>query len=160
MVSKLPETRRRPVSVFCALATVFILGGLSTLSGCRPSVPVIDPGSRPARSNGTISGKVRGSASQAAIEGRTVEAIDVDTGERHREVTGSTGGFTFTLKPGKYRVELTLRSGESLTKRPGTIDLNKIDLDTDADFILGVPHNAGPSDPAKLSGSSLGPPIA
>ena len=160
MVSQLAETRRRPVSVFCALATVFILGGLSTLTGCRPGVPVIDPGSRPAQSNGTISGTVRGSASQAAIEGRTVEAIQVDTGERQREITSSTGGFTFKLKPGKYRVELTLRAGESLTKRPGIIDLNKIDLDTHADFILGVPHNAGPSDPAKLSGSSLGPPIA
>jgi len=160
MVSQLAETWRRLVPVFCAVATVIILGGLSTLTGCRPGVPVISPGSRPAQSNGTISGTVRGSANQAAIEGRTVEAIEVDTGERQREVTGSTGGFTFKLKPGKYRVELTLRSGESLTKRPGIIDLNKIDLDTDADFILGVPHNAGPSDPAKLSGSSLGPPIA
>jgi hypothetical protein len=160
MVSQLAETWRRLVPVFCAVATVIILGGLSTLTGCRPGVPVIDPGSRPAQSHGTISGTVRGSASQAAIEGRTVEAIQVDTGERQREVTSSTGGFTFKLKPGKYRVELTLRSGESLTKRPGIIDLNKIDLDTDADFILGVPHNAGPSDPAKLSGSLLGPPIA
>lgn len=90
MVSLVAETWRRLVSVFCALATVFILGGLSTLSGCRPGVPVIDPGTRPAQSNGTISGTVRGPASQAAIEERTV----------------------------------------------------------------------GPSDPAKLSGSSLGPPIA
>lgn len=154
------ESWRGLVSVFCAFATVFILAGLSTLSGCRPGVPVIDPGSRPAQSNGTISGTVRAAGSRAAVGGRTVEAIDVDTGERQREITSSAGGFTFKLKPGKYRVELTLRSGESLARRPGIIDLNKGDLDTDADFILGVPHNVNPSDPAKLSGSSLGPPIA
>ena len=160
MLLRPAETWRRLVSVFCAFATVFILAGLSTLSGCRPGVPVIEPGSRPTQSNGTISGTLRGAGNRAAIQGRTVEAIDVDTGERQRQITSSAGGFTFKLKPGKYRVELTLRSGESLAKRPGIIDLNTSDLDTEADFILGIPHNVGPSDPARLSGSSLGPPIA
>jgi len=160
MLLRRAETWRRLVSVFCAFATVFLLAALSSLSACRPGVPVVDPGSRPAQSNGTISGTVRGAGSRAAVEGRTVEAIDVDTGERHREITSSTGGFTFKLRPGKYQVELTLRSGESLTKRPGIIDLNKSDPGAGADFILAVPHSVGPSDPAKLSGSSLGPPIA
>jgi hypothetical protein len=160
MILQPAEAWRRLASVVCAFATVVVLAGLSSLSACRPVVPVVDPGTRPAQSNGTISGKVRGAGRRAAVEGRTVEAIDVETGERHREITSSTGGFTFKLKPGKYQVELTLRSGESLTKRPGIIDLNGSDLGTEADFILAAPHNLGPSDPAKLSGSSLGPPIA
>jgi hypothetical protein len=154
------RTWRRWISVFCAFAAVFALASLSTLTGCRPGVPVIDPGPKPSQPNGTISGTVRGPESQEAIEGRTVEVINVSTGERQRETTGSTGGFTFKLKPGKYRVELTLRPGESLSKHPGIIDLNKSDVDADADFVLGPVRTARPSDPSKFSGSSLGPPIA
>jgi hypothetical protein len=154
------RTWRRWMSVFCAFAAVFALASLSTLTGCRPGVPVIDPGPKPSQPNGTISGTVRGPEDREAIEGRAVEAINVDSGERQREITSSTGGFTFKLKPGKYRVQLRLRPGESLTKQPGIIDLNKSDVDADADFVLGSVHSARPSDPSKFSGSSLGPPIA
>jgi len=133
---------------------------LLTLVACRRGVPIIDTAPKPANPNGTISGIVSGPEGTSALVGRVVEAINVETGERQRETTSSTGGFTFKLKPGKYRVELTLREGETVVKRPGVIDLNKSDVDAHADFVLGV---ARTSHPHLLDGrynSGLGPPIA
>jgi len=139
-----------------AAATVCLL----SLTTCRPGVPVIDTAPKPAHPNGTISGRVSGPEGTAALDGRVVEAINVDTGERQRETTSSTGGFTFKLKPGKYRVELTLRDGESLAKQPGVIDLNKSDVDTHADFVLGIARTSHPHPVDSHAYSGLGPPIA
>jgi hypothetical protein len=100
-------------------------------------MPIIDTGPRPVQADGTISGTVRGPQGSAALEGRRVEAINVDTGERHRASTSNTGGFTFKLAPGDYRVEVTLLEGETLVKRPGVIHLNRSDVDANADFVIG-----------------------
>ena len=141
------------------LAAVFFVGSLllllSGLSLGSYRVPV-----SPAQPNGTISGIVRGPEGTSAIEGRTVEVIDVDTGERQRETTSSTGGFTFKVKPGKYRVEVTLREAESVIKQPGLIDVNKSDVDAHADIVVAVVRTSQPRRPANLTGSLLGPPIA
>ncbi len=82
------------------------------------------------------------------------------TGERSRETTSSTGGFTFKLKPGKYRVEVTLLEGESFLKQPGEINLNKSDVDTHADFVVGVAKPPAPKYSSSPASPSLGPPIA
>ena len=62
--------------------------------------------------------------------------INVDTGERERGVTNNAGGFSFKLKPGKYRVEVALLHGEAIVKKPGVIDLNRSDVDAHADFVI------------------------
>jgi len=133
---------------------------LLVLPACRPGVPVIDTGPKPANPDGTISGIVSGPEGTSPIVGRAVEVINVDTGERQQETTSSTGGFTFKLKPGKYRVELTLREGEALVKRPGVIDLNKSDVDAHADFVLGAARTSHRLPAGSSSYSGLGPPIA
>jgi hypothetical protein len=132
---------------------------ISILPGCRRGVPVIDTAPKPITANGTISGIVSGPQGASPMVGRVVEVINVDTGERQQETTSSTGGFTFKLKPGKYRVELTLRDGESLAKSPGVIDLDKSDVDAHADFVLGVARTSHRL-PAGSTNSGLGPPIA
>ena len=66
--------------------------------------------------------------------------INVDTGERQRATTNPAGGFSFKLKPGKYRVEIALLQGEALVKKPGVIELNRSDVDAHADFVIGVSH--------------------
>jgi hypothetical protein len=130
-------------------------------AGCwRRGVPVVDTAPRPAQPNGTISGNVRGPEGTSAFEGRSVEAIDVATGERQRETTSSTGGFTFKLKPGKYRVEVSLREGESIVRSPGIINLDKSDVDAHADFTIGAARTSRPRTPSGTAGSALGPPIA
>lgn len=85
--------------------------------------------------------------------------INVDTGERHRVLTSNTGGFTFKLKPGKYRVEVALLQGESFTKKPGVIDLNRSDVDAYADFVISSTRLSRPRLRLRTD-DGLGSPIA
>ena len=130
------------------------------VSACRQGVPVIDPGPRPEVADGTISGTVRAPAGGPAIQGRTVEIINVETGARDRTTTNNAGGFTFKVRPGKYRVELALLEGETLVKRPGVIEVNRSDVDAHADFVVGTSRVARPRFAAPRTDNGLGPPIA
>jgi hypothetical protein len=127
--------------------------------GCRRGVPVLDTGPRPIQAEGTISGTVRGPESTSAIEGRIVEVINVETNERQRVTTNNAGGFTFKVKPGKYRVELTLRDGESLVRQPGVTQVNRSDVDAHADFVIGTARASRPRSPGSRT-DGLGSPIA
>src|SRR5262245_62955932 len=109
---------------------------LFSLFACHGQ-PVVDRGSKPVEADGTISGTVRGPEDTSAISGRTVEVVNVATGERQRGTTNLAGGFTFKVKPGKYRVDLALQDGETLVKKPDVISVNRSDVDAHADFVLG-----------------------
>jgi len=141
----------------------FLVGAavLVSITGCRSGVPVLDTSSRPTQTDGTISGTVRGPEGTSAVEGREVAVINVDTGERQRVLTSNTGGFTFKLKPGKYRVELALLQGESLVKKPGIINVNRSDVDAHADFVItqGASRSSRPRF-APRTDDGLGAPIA
>jgi hypothetical protein len=141
----------------------FLIGAavLVTITACRSGVPVLDTSSRPTQTDGTISGTVRGPEGTSAVEGREVAVINVDTGERQRVLTSNTGGFTFKLKPGKYRVELALLQGESLVKKPGIINVNRSDVDAHADFVIsqGASRSSRPRF-APRTDDGLGAPIA
>jgi hypothetical protein len=116
---------------------------LSSLAACHGG-PVLDLSPKPAQADGTISGTVRGPEGTSAIDGRSVEVINVDTGERQHATTNNAGGFTFKVKPGKYRVELALQEGETLVKKPDVINVNRSDVDAHADFVVGVPRVSRP----------------
>ena len=118
----------------CAAA---ILVAVASTGACRRGGPVIGPAERPPTQDGTISGTVRGPEGTTSIVGRQVEVINVDTGERQRTQTNDAGGFTFKVKPGKYRVEVAVLAGESVIKRPGVMQVNRSDVDAHADFIVG-----------------------
>lgn len=136
------------------------LAALLSIGGCRQGVPVIDTSPGPAEADGTISGTVRGPEGTSAIEGRVVEVVNIDTGARRQGTTNSSGGFTFKLPPGKYRVEVTLRDGESIVKQPGLINLNRSDVDAHADFVLGSVSVSRPRSPQNRSDDGLGSPLA
>ena len=140
----------------------FAVGVLSVLliAGCRRGAPVLDTTPGPVEAAGTISGTIRGPESAAALEGRVVEAVNVETYERHRVTTNNAGGFTFKVPPGKYRVELTLRDGEALVKQPGVMTINRSDLDAHADFVLGSVRAARPRGAGSRADHGLGSPIA
>jgi hypothetical protein len=110
---------------------------IGLIISCRQGVPVIDTTPRPARTDGTISGTVRGPEGTSPITGRMVAVVNIETGERQQVETSNAGGFTFKVKPGKYRVELTLLSGEVLVKKPPVITVNRSDVDAHADFVIG-----------------------
>ena len=129
---------------------------LCVVAGCRPGTPVIDTGPKPIQADGTISGIVRGPEGTTPFDGRAVEVVNVDTGARQRVLTNSAGGFTFKVKPGKYRVELTLHEGETIVKAPGVIDVNRSDVDSNADFVIGASTMARPRYHAPRSDDGLG----
>jgi hypothetical protein len=120
---------------------------------------VIDTTPGPAQADGTISGTVRAEGSRP-IEGRVVEVINVETDERQRTNTSNTGGFTFKVKPGKYRVELALHAGEVLIKRPSVINVNRSDVDAHADFVVGTSGVMRPRWPRFRGDDGLGSPSA
>jgi hypothetical protein len=146
-----------------ALPTTLVIGlvwCLAGVAGCRQGKAIIDPTPGPVRADGTISGSVRGPDDSSAIEGRTVEVINVETGERQKVSTNNAGGFTFKVKPGKYRVTLALRAGEVLVKQPPIIDVNRSDVDAFADFVLGSSGVMRPRSPRLRGDDGLGAPIA
>lgn len=145
------------------LTAVWLFGVLATVlsfAACRPGTPVIDLGPKPVEADGTISGTVRGPEGTSPIEGRDVEVINVETGDRQRTPTNNAGGFTFKVKPGKYRVELTLRDGETVVKRPDVIEVHRSDVDAHADFVLGTAGVARPRHSAPRVDDGLGSAIA
>ena len=144
---------RRP-AFLAVLLTVF------GFVACRPGTPVIDPGPPPPTTDGTISGTVRGPEGTSPIIGRRVEVINVDTGERQSVATSNTGGFTFKVKPGKYRVEVALETGESIVKRPGVMNVNRSDVDAHADFVLSGSRATRPKSPSVGGSLGLRAPIA
>jgi hypothetical protein len=129
------------------------------VAACRAGVPVIDTAPGPAVADGTISGTVRGPEG-SAVEGRQVEVTDVDTGQTERVLTSTSGGFTVKVKPGKYRVTLALREGETIVRQPGVISVNRSDVDAHADFVLGTVRVARPRGPAYRVDDGLGSPVA
>ena len=136
------------------------LAALLSLTACRRGVPVVDTSPKPIQADGTLSGRVRGPAGTSPIDGRTVEVVNVETGERYRTATNNAGGFTFKIKPGKYRVELTLRDGELLVRQPGVIDVERADVDVHADFVVGTSGVDRPRYHAPRSDDGLGSPVA
>ena len=129
-------------------------------AGCRQGVPVIDTAPRPQQADGTISGTVRGPEGTTAMDGRSVEVVNLETGARQRTMTNNAGGFTFKVAPGRYQVNLILRDGETIVKRPGIMSINRSDVDAHADFVLGVARTARPRLPVNRGFAGLGSPSA
>ena len=153
-VVRFQRVRRGSMGWLSALALT-----LFSLSSCHGR-PVVDLGAKPAEADGTISGTVRGPEGTSPISGRSVEVVNVDSGERQHVTTSNTGGFTFKVKPGKYRVELTLQDGETLVKRPDVINVNRSDVDAHADFVLGAARVSRPRTRMPRSDDGLGAGIA
>jgi carboxypeptidase family protein len=133
---------------------------LCSVNACQRGVPAIDTAPKAVQGDGTIAGTVRGGEGTSPVDGRTVEVINVDTGQRHRVSTTTTGSFSFKLHPGTYRVQLTLRDGESLVRQPGLIQLNTSDVESTADFVVGTVRVSRPRGPAYRTDDGLGSPIA
>lgn len=136
-----------------------VVVALCTIAACHGG-PVIDLSPKPLEADGTISGTVRGPEGTSAIEGRGVEVVNVETGERQHANTNNAGGFTFKVKPGNYRVELALQEGETLVKKPDVIHVNRSDVDAHADFVLGVARVSRPRNHQPRSDDGLGSAIA
>ena len=117
-----------------AIALVVLLLSL----GCGPRGPVFGAGDTPPGVGGTIAGVVKTADGSAALSARKVTAINADTGARFEASTASNGGYTIKVPKGKYRLEVELRPGETLSGQPGSTDINVGDLDARRDFMVTV----------------------
>jgi hypothetical protein len=129
-------------------------------AGCRRGVPVVDVGPKPPVALGTITGIVRGPEGTSAVVGRSVEVVNVATGEKQSVTTGENGGFTIKLPAGKYRLDLPLRDGETIVKRPGIVDLGRGDIDSHIEFVVASVRLTRPHGPGYRMNNGLGSPIA
>jgi Carboxypeptidase regulatory-like domain len=139
---------------------VWLLAGIVALlysTACRQGVPVVDLGPKPPAARGTITGIVRGPEDMSGMSGRTVELVNVATGETHSATTVSNGGFTIVLPKGKYRLELQLRAGETIVKRPDVVDLDRGDIDSHIEFVVSGARSA--RRPSYRLDNGLGSPI-
>jgi hypothetical protein len=142
------------------IATLAVVAGLFSFVACRQGVPVVDPGQQPPTVDGTISGRLTASGDAARIAGRKVEVVNVQTGVRKAVNSSNDGGFTLKVPPGKYRLVVELRPGESIVKGPETIDINPSDMDNDIVVeIASVPGRPHPADSTRGT-EGLGAPIA
>ena len=115
------------------LVAVLLVPGLIACAAARG--PVIGPGTKAAEVGGTISGVVRASEGVPLV-GRVVTAVEVTTGEKYQSSTASNGGYTMKVPKGRYRLELELRPGESLTTQPAETQIDTSDMDAGRDFLV------------------------
>jgi hypothetical protein len=134
------------------------LVALVLASGCQRDTPV----SAPTKSvpQATITGTVRGAEGASAVSGRRLEIIDIVTGQRTVVQTSSDGGFSVAVPAGRYRLEMSLHSGEKLIKHPDLLDLNHGGADANIELIVGPVHATRPKGPAYQLDNGLGSPIA
>ena len=119
------------------LSGTVTLGLSLALAGCLSSRPVIDTSSGPTTQEGTIAGHVRTDGDDPIVS-RMVRAVPADGSTPYETTTSGTGSYTLKVRPGRYRMEVELRSGERVVKEPGVTDVNPSDLDPDRDFVLTV----------------------
>lgn len=110
--------------------------GVACGIACHPG-PVLNTGAG-VSAGGTIAGIVSATAGTVALSGRKVTAIETTTGARYDTTTAINGGYTIKVPVGMYRLELELRSGETIEKAPGETRVNKGDLDAGRNFVVTV----------------------
>jgi hypothetical protein len=103
---------------------------------CHPGQPVV--GGDKLQVGGTIAGIVSASGETMALASRKVTATNTATNAKYESTTSSTGGYTIKVPEGTYRIDVELRSGETLAKRPDAVRIHNGDLDSARDFVVTV----------------------
>ncbi len=121
---------RRRFSLF--VLSVCLMGSVA----CHPGQPLA--GGVKTATGGTIAGTVSASDKSVALTGRKVTFTELTTNAHYDTTTAANGGYTIQVPEGTYHIELELRPGETLEKRPADTHVNRSDLDAGRDFIVTV----------------------
>jgi hypothetical protein len=116
-----------------ALSAVLVL---MAVPACRMWQPVGVRSSGDMTTPGTIGG-ILSAVGGERLAGREVRAVHIGGADKYSAVTNVTGGFTIKVPPGEYRLEIDLREGEKIVRSPGTIHINKSDLDANLEIVVG-----------------------
>lgn len=127
--------------------------------GCRRVPPAADLSARPSPS-AIVTGVVRVAEASGPVSGRTVAVVNTATGERRTVLTTDNGGFALAVPAGRYRLDVTLRDGETIVKRPGILDMQGGAAGSPIEFVLGPSRVVHPRGPANRVDNGLGSPIA
>jgi hypothetical protein len=117
---------------------VLVAAACFALAACVPRGPVLDTTPPPEGVGGTIAGAVFAAGGTTPLSGRKVTAVDEASGARFDTSTGTNGGYAVKVPAGTYRLDVELRAGEAIEKRPEPTEVNVGDLDPDRDFVLTV----------------------
>ena len=104
---------------------------------CHPG-PIVDTGQKPTDIGGTIAGIVGASGGNTPLSGRKVTVTNVATGRRYEVSTATNGGYTVKVPEGNYRIEVELRTHETLASAPAQTQVNRGDLDAGRDFAVAL----------------------
>ena len=121
---------RRPFSFF--VLSLFLTSSVA----CHPGQPLA--GGAKQSSPGTISGTVTTSDRSVPVPDRKVTLTEITSQTHFETTTAANGGYTIQVPQGTYRIDLELRPGEPLQKRPADTHVNNSDLDPGRDFIVSV----------------------
>jgi hypothetical protein len=114
---------------------VVLFALLVASAACHPG-PLI--GATRVEAGGTIAGIVSASGGSVALTGRKVTVTNVASNAKYEVTTATDGGYTIKVPEGTYHIEVELRPGETLSKRPDDTHINNSDLDPRRDFVVTV----------------------
>lgn len=120
-----------------AIGSFFVLVVMLAAGGCRSlNQPIAPTGDRSAATGGTVAGLVSADDGKTAVTGRKVTATNTATKAHFDATTATNGGYTLTVPAGHYAIDVELRAGERLAKRPEPTDVGAGDLDSGRDFVI------------------------
>jgi len=106
-------------------------------AACHPG-PVINAGAKQPSVGGTIAGVVTTVDPLVPLPGRKVTATETTTGSRYDTTTAANGGYTIKVPEGRYHLDVELRAGEAVAKRPDDTRVGNSDLDPRRDFVISA----------------------
>ena len=118
------------------LRPAVVLLVLGAFAACSLNKPVPGTGERSTATEGTLAGLVSTDGGKTAVSGRKVTATNTATNARVDTTTATDGGYTLRLPAGPYAIDVELRAGERLEKRPEPTDVGAGDLDAGRDFVI------------------------
>jgi hypothetical protein len=121
------------LKVFRSAVVVVVL---SAVPACSLNKPVPGTGERSTATDGTLSGLVSTDGGKTGVSGRKVTATNTATNARFDTTSATDGGYTLRLPAGHYAIDVELRTGERLEKRPEPTDVGAGDLDAGRDFVI------------------------
>src|SRR5690349_25080905 len=108
--------RHVTVKGFWTACLVLIL--FSATSACSMNRPIAGTGDRSTATSGTVAGLVSTDAGKTPVTGRKVTATNTATNAHFDATTSTDGGYTIMVPAGHYAIDVELREGERLEKRP------------------------------------------